>query len=66
MFHNTFNSMARTFGRLHRYQRASRQIAALGRMDHRTLSDIGVERSSIPSIAMQLAARADSGTGIPS
>jgi uncharacterized protein YjiS (DUF1127 family) len=57
MFSRTFDSMARTIGQIHHYNRASRRMAALGRMDPRTLQDIGVEPSSIPSIAMELAAR---------
>jgi len=56
MFHNALHTMTRTFGVVHRYHRASRKMAALGRLDQRTLSDIGIERSSIPTIAMSLAA----------
>jgi len=55
MIDHTFDRVARAWSGMRRLHRAGRTMAALGRLDDRTLRDIGIDRSQIPGIAYELA-----------
>jgi uncharacterized protein YjiS (DUF1127 family) len=54
MILDSFHRMSRNLARM---RRAGQTMAALSRLDDRLLNDIGIDRSAIPGVAMELAGR---------
>ena len=57
MLFDSLHRVSRALGGIRRMHRASHTMAALSRLDDRLLNDIGISRSAIPGVAMELSRR---------